>query len=104
VRALATEVSALLLEETHALYDAYPWLTGHSRPLYSEFDSVATSVETYQLSELLTYSEKTLSALKGHILSLADGGRSLARMIMENTVRLYGYQSLDSAESASERG
>ncbi|MCL2124981.1 MAG: DUF4125 family protein [Oscillospiraceae bacterium] len=98
---LAKDVSDMLLEQTRLLFEDYPYVSGHGRPLYSELDYGYTSVETYQLCELYTYSEATLAALKKHIRALADAGGSLARMILENTVRYYGYESLDTAEAAT---
>lgn len=99
--ALAQEVSDLLLEQTRLLFEDYPYVSGQGRPLYSAFDYAAVSIETYQLGELLTYSENTLSALKEHIIKLQNEGVSLARLILENSVSFYGYKSLDTAEAAS---
>lgn len=97
---LAGEVSGMLLEQTRVLFEDYPYVSGQGRPLYSAFDYGGTSVETYQYGELLTYSEKTLAALKEHIAALKADGVSLARKILESTVRFYGYDSLDTAEAA----
>ena len=99
--ALAHEVSDLLLEQTRVLYETYPYVSGSGRPLYALFDNAGTSVETYQLSELLTYSEQTLKALKEHILHLEKDGVSLARVIQENTVKFYGYSTLEQAEAVT---
>jgi len=99
--ALAQEVSDMLIEQTRILFEEYPYVSGQGRPLYSTFDYAGTSVETYQLGELLTYSENTLAALKEHITRLAESGESLARKILENTVSFYGYDSLDTAEAAT---
>lgn len=98
--ALAQEVSGLLLEQTRLLFEDYPYVSGQGRPLYSAFDYAGTSVETYQFGELLTYSVKTLAGLREHINALAAEGRSLAREILEATVKYYGYASLDAAEAA----
>ena len=98
---LAHEVSNLLLEQTRLLFEDYPYVAGQGRPLYSTLDYAAISVETYQLGELLTYSEETLAALKEHITALSNDGISLARVILENSVGFYGYKSLDTAEAAT---
>jgi len=100
-RALAQELNDILVEQTRALFEDYPYVSGRSRPLYSEFDNYGTSVETYQLGELLTYSEKTLAVLKNHVQSLAENGTTYAKTVLENTVRFYGYESLDAAEAAA---
>ena len=96
---LAKEISDILLEQTRILFEEYPYVSSRGRPLYAELDFGDTSVETYQLCELLTYSDKTLAALKEHIDALEKENKSLARMILENTVRYYGYDSLDAAEA-----
>jgi len=108
VPALARELGALLMEQARVLFEDYPYVSGRGRPLYSVFDDYSVSVETYQLSELLTYSESTLAALLVHVLSLAENGISYAKTVLENTVHFYGFGSLDEAEATtkkhSERG
>ena len=98
---LAHEVSDLMLEQTRLLFELYPYIAGHGRPLYSTFDYSGTSVETYQLGELLTYSEKTLMALKRYLTEPDSPGSTLARDILENTIKHYGYESLETAEAAT---
>ena len=100
-RSLAREISDLLLEQTRSLFEEYPYVSGQGRPLYSTFDYSGISVETYQYGELLTYSYKTLEALKEHIIKLEKNNISLARRILESSVKFYGYDSLDSAEAAT---
>lgn len=101
VCSLAREISDMLLEQTRELFETYPYVSGQGRPLYSTQDGNEVSVETYQHSELLTYSVKTLAALKEHILALKKDGISLAREILQNSVKFYGYESLDTAEEAT---
>jgi len=102
-RALALELNDILLEQTRALFDDYPYVSGRSRPLYSEFDHFGTSVETYQLGELLTYSENTLARLLAHVQTLAENGISYAKTVLENTVHFYGFESLDVAEATTKK-
>lgn len=99
---LSQEISDKLLEQTIDLFEAYPYVSGSGRPLRSISDfSGVTSIETYQLGELLTYSNKTLSTLNEHLLSLERDGKALARMILENSVKHYGYKSLEDAEAST---
>ena len=98
---LAHEISDMMLEQTRVLFEDYPYVAGQGRPLNSSLDYAGTSVETYQLSELLTYSAGTLAKLKEHVRALESNDTSLAMMILENTVKFYGYASLDSAEAAT---
>ncbi|WP_346688652.1 DUF4125 family protein [uncultured Cloacibacillus sp.] len=64
-----------------------------------EGDGGETSIETYQLGELLTYSEKTLRLLAARIAELeAAGGVSYAELIIENGLKRRGFRGLDDAE------
>ena len=97
---LAKDVSGKLLAQTAALRSLYPYVFGEGRPLYATEDRQGvTSIETYELGELLTYSEKTLALLNAYIEQREQAGGSLARDIMANTVKYYGYDTLDSAEA-----
>ena len=99
---LAKEISDKMVEQTESLFEKYPCVSGSGRPLRSSHDCGGeTSVETYQLGELYTYSEKTLRALRAQLLELEENGEALAECILENTVRFYGYASLDAAEAAA---
>jgi hypothetical protein len=99
---LAQKISDKLLDQTAALFAKYPYVTGSGRPLRSVSDfSGVTSIETYQLGELLTYSLNTLKVLMKDLLYLDSKGQSLAQMILENSIRHYGYKTLEDAEAAT---
>ncbi|MDR2665495.1 MAG: DUF4125 family protein [Oscillospiraceae bacterium] len=101
-RALAEELSGKLLVQTRELFGNYPYVTGSGRPLYATQDfGGVTSIETYQLGELLTYSERTLGALLRHVETLEGEGVSFAREVLVNSASFYGYKSLDEAEAAT---
>ncbi|MDR0838218.1 MAG: DUF4125 family protein [Oscillospiraceae bacterium] len=100
--ALAQAISDKMLAQTEALQEKYPYVSGTGRPLHSASDfSGVTSIETYQLGELLTYSENTLAALGRHLDALEANGVSLAGEILANSVKFYGYASLKEAEDAA---
>ena len=101
-RQLSQQISDKLLAQTIELFEKYPYVSGSGRPLRTVQDfSGVTSIETYQLGELLTYSEKTLGLLNIHLLTLEKEGKSLARNILENSVRHYGYKTLEAAEAVT---
>jgi len=101
VKALAKEICEMMITQTIPLHEQFPCVAGSGRPLRSSYDfSGVTSIETYQYGELLTYSEKTLKLLHTHIKSLEAEGESLARTILLNAVRYYGYETLEQAEEA----
>lgn len=92
-----------LLAQDIALSAEYPRLTSRGRPVMAEYDSrVDTSVETYQLGELLTYSENTLSLLLKRVRELEGQRKSFVEEVLKATVKSYGFLSLEDAEAALE--
>ena len=103
-RVLARKITDKMIEQTKVLHEQYPNVSGAGRPLRSSEDFRGfTSVETYQLGELYTYSLHTLQCLWDHFCRLEAKGKSLARIILEHTVAHYGYDSLDKAEEVNRR-
>lgn len=100
---LAEKITAKMVEQTAVLHKEYPYVSGNGRPLYSSSDFYGTSVETYQRGELYTYSERTLRALWAHLCALEAEGKSLARIVLENSVMHYGYSSLEQAEAVTKK-
>jgi len=100
--ALIEEITEKLVGQTVALFAVYPCVAGTGRPVHSTEDDLCnTSIETYQRGELCTYSEETLRALKKHLDELESQGIRLSEEILKNTVRFYGYDSLEAAEKAT---
>ena len=84
---LAEEIAEKMLRQTEEWFARFPDAAEAFRPLHSEQDTLwSTSLETYQLGELLTYSENTLIVLREHILALEAQGISLAKSILENSI------------------
>ena len=97
---LAEEICDEMIAQTIPLREAFPRVGESGRPLFSEADKKGfTSVQTYQLGELLTYSEKTLYLLRKHVFTLKEAGRSLAREVLSRSVCSYGFSSLEEAET-----
>lgn len=99
--ALIGELWSHLLPQTERMRQKFPALAMAARPLLAsqETDGWA-SIETYQIGELKTYSEKTLKALLDHLLALEKNGVELASLIEENSVRSMGYATMQDAEKA----
>ena len=77
----------------------YPKMSANARSIHTEEDSAFnTSYETYLRGEISTYSEDTFVSYVKFIIGLLKEGRNLAYETMENTAKLYGYASLDTAE------
>ncbi len=78
---------------------AYPALASGNRPIHAARDTeFSTSFETYLKGELHTYSEGTLLLYLDFIRGLEREGKNLSLLVMEATVRAYGYKSLEEAE------
>lgn len=77
----------------------YPHLAARSRTIHTYEDTpFLTSYETYLRGELFTYSDITLKMYGSFIVSLYSEGKNLAREIMDRSVRMYGFKSLEDAE------
>ncbi len=100
-RELAAKIWEKMLAQTERMRKDYPVLALGGRQLRAseELDGWA-SIETYQTSELLTYSEATLRALLAEIERLEAEGKDFVFMIQENTVRGQGFETMEKAELA----
>ena len=79
----------------------YPHLGLAMRVLKTSEDTEEnTSFETYLRGELSTYSDDTFAKYKAFIEDLLAKNLNLTQMIIENTVHMYGYDSLEAAENA----
>ena len=100
-RALAGQIWEKMLAQTERMREKYPVLSLGGRPLHaSEERDGWASIETYQTSELLTYSEPTLRALLAEIERLEAEGKDFVYMVQENTVLGQGFQTMEQAELA----
>lgn len=66
----------------------------------SEDTEENTSFETYLRGELSTYSDDTFAKYQRFVNNLRAENLNLTQMIITNTVHMYGYDSLESAECA----
>jgi hypothetical protein len=77
----------------------FPLTVGRGRPERSAQDHADfTSVETYLLGELSTYSQRTLEEYDRYMAYLRGSGQNMARMALESTAQKYGYKSLEALE------
>ncbi len=95
------EIIGIQIQWMEEFAKAYPKMAGNARSIRTREDSeYNTSYETYLRGELGTYSEETLVLYGRFIVGLLQEGRNLAYLIMENTARLYGYESVSDAEES----
>lgn len=96
------EIVKIDLEWKKELAIQYPHLHKRSRPLYSSEDTkYGTSFETYLRGELLTYSLKTLKLYYEDIQDLKVQNLNGSEMILDHTVKQYGFNSLAEANEKS---
>ena len=101
---LIEEITQQLVLETESLFSKYPCVADTGRPIHSTEDDLNhTSIETYHRGELSTYSEQTLLALQRHMKELVANGESLAKNILEETVKYFGYETLEMAEVSARK-
>lgn len=80
--------------------ERFPKLGGRARSIHTNEDFIYnTSYETYLRGEISTYSDKMLEMYGRYIVSFANAGKNVAEEIMKQSVRMYGYDSLESAEN-----
>jgi len=78
----------------------YPKMALNARYIHTKEDTAYnTSYETYLRGELGTYSETTFILYGRFITDMVKEERNLAYEIMNQTARLYGYQSVEDAEA-----
>lgn len=100
-KAIMEEIIKIQVSWMEEFAREYPNLAGNARSIHTSEDKVFnTSYETYLRGELGTYSEELLMLYGRFVAQLAKEGRNLARMTMENTANLYGYESLELAEKS----
>ena len=98
-KAIIEEICKIQVAWMEDFSKEYPLLASKARTVRTLDDkSYDTSYETYLRGEISTYSDKMLQLYTKFIVDLAGDGGNLAKMTMENSCRLYGYESLEKAE------
>jgi tetratricopeptide (TPR) repeat protein len=98
-KAIIDQIAQIQVKWMEEVAEKYPAMGARARRIHTYEDyAYDTSYETYLRGELGTYSDKMLELYAGFIVELSSQGRNLAYETMQNTARLYGYDSLESAE------
>ena len=92
------EIWAMLEKLNRAFNEKYPVLGMSGRPLTADLESDIPSVETYQCSEMLTYSAETLRLFADFLRRDMENGGNLVERIQEKTIVQMGFKSLGDAE------
>lgn len=100
-RNIVNEIVRLQVTWMEEFQSQYPRLASNARRIHTSEDTPwDTSYETYLRGELLTYSDRMLVMYGRFVAQLMKEERNLAELIMRNTTKLYGYESLAAAEIA----
>ena len=99
-RETARRIVDRLIPQNEVFRARYPRSSDRGRPLRTSEEPVAgwTSIETYELGELWTYSQKTLELFEANLDSFEKEGRSYPETVVENGMKLRGFKSLVEAE------
>ena len=89
-----------LIPQNETFRAKYPRVSGRGRPLRTSEEPAAgwTSIETYELGELWTYSQKTLELFEANLDAFEKEGKSYPETVVENGLKLRGFKSLKEAE------
>ena len=95
-----------LIPQNEVFRAKYPRVSGRGRPLRTSEEPAAgwTSIETYELGELWTYSQKTLELFEENLDAFEKEGKSYPETVVENGLKLRGFKSLEEAEAILARG
>lgn len=94
------EIIKVHLKWKRETFQKYPHLTANGRSFYTKDDTFFnTSFETYLRGELKTYSAETVKLYLAMVREMDAKGENLEQNYLLNTVKQYGYESLEQAES-----
>lgn len=95
-------IDAIVEIQTNMMADfalKYPKLANNARSVSSDDDNMFnTSSQTYLKGEISTYSDKMLELYGRFVVKIQSEEKNIAEETIKNTVKLYGYESLDEAE------
>lgn len=98
-RALTEEIIKIQVAWMEEFAAKYPKMAANARDIRSMSDNqYNTSYETYLRGELGTYTDDLIMLYGTFVVELASANKNLAYLTMENTAKLYGYDSVEQAE------
>ncbi|MCR4791747.1 MAG: DUF4125 family protein [Lachnospiraceae bacterium] len=98
-KAIIDQIASIQVSWMEEFAAGYPAMGARARRIRTSEDlAYDTSYETYLRGELGTYSDKMLELYARFIVGLSRENRNLAFETMQNTAKLYGYDSIESAE------
>lgn len=96
------EIVVIQSEWMKEFAEKYPNVAKTARDISSDADDLYnTSFATYLKGELLTYSDELIKKYAEFVISLVNENKNMSEMIIENTVKMNGFESLEEAEKAA---
>jgi hypothetical protein len=103
-RMLVRRITDRELEKYDRLAETFPSITARGRPEYSSQETNGyASIESYMLGELSSYSCRTLKIYEQYQEALSREGENIPRLILENTMKKYGFSSPEEAEQWAQK-
>jgi len=101
---LIDRIVAIALPWAEELRVKFPNLMQSGRPIHRREDSrFVTSMETYLRGELATYSLRTLNLVLENMHRQKSDRINGTEIVMENSMKMYGFPSLEAAERRLQR-
>ncbi len=99
-KAIIEQIVSVQMSMIEEFAKEHPKVADNARSLHTYEDNFTnTSYETYLRGEISTYSDKMLQLYAAYVIEKATKNENIARQIIENTAKLYGYQSLEEFEA-----
>ncbi|MBP5624462.1 MAG: DUF4125 family protein, partial [Lachnospiraceae bacterium] len=99
-KAIIEAIIAMQVKRREDFARKYPKLSNRARLIHTSEDTpYETSFETYLRGEMMTYSDKMLELYARYVIAHENNDESITEETMLNSVKLYGYDSLDEAEN-----
>lgn len=92
---IISKIMELLEIEYEKFEKKYPAISSLTRP---KNKNKVANIDVYMEGELKTYSEKTLESYFGDVMIYLIEGKSIIEEIQRETMKFYGYDTLDMAE------
>jgi len=100
-KSVIEQIVAVQMQMMESFSAEHPKTAGNARTLHTYEDSIIdTSYETYLRGEISTYSDMMLQLYGEYVVNIFKNGGNIAHDIMENTAKLYGFESLELFEKA----
>lgn len=103
-KAIIEQIVGLQMAMLESFGQEYPELADNTRSFHTYEDNpMNTSYETYLRGEISTYSDKMLQLYGRYVVGHLQAGKNIARETIENTAKLYGFESLDAFAAKSHK-